>query len=98
MRKRELVAAIASDVGLTYDQVEAVLDHAFAHLANELVAGGRLEVRGFGVFAVATQKGRKLYVPKTGKTITLPPRRTVRFTELEDLRRRLNPAPVANDN
>lgn len=98
MRKRELVASIATEVGLPNDQVRAVLDSAFRHIADELLVGGRFEMRGFGVFNVLTQKERKLYVPKTGQTITIPARRVIRFKEVEGLRRRLNPGPAADDN
>ena len=98
MRKRELVAAIAAEVGLANGQVDAVLDAAFRHLADELVAGGRLEVRDFGVFGVVARKARNLYVPKTGQTIAIPARRGVQFTELAALHTRLNPDPVANDH
>ena len=90
MRTRELVAAIAADTGLTHDQVQAVLVAAFHHLADELVAGGRLEVRNFGIFDVVAHEPRQLHVPKTGQTIALPARRTVRFRELKALRDRLN--------
>jgi nucleoid DNA-binding protein len=94
MRKRELVSAIAVETELTDGQVEAVLDATFRHLADELVAGGRFEVRDFGVFDVIARKARKLYVPKTGQTITLPARRGVRFAEFPALHARLNPEPT----
>jgi nucleoid DNA-binding protein len=97
MRKRELVSAIAVETGLTNGQVESVLDGVFRHLADELVAGGRFEVRDFGVFDVIARKARQLYVPKTGRTITLPARRGVRFAELPVLYGRLNPGPPADD-
>lgn len=77
MRKRELVAAIAAEVGLANDQVRAVLDSAFGHIADELLESGRLEIRSLGVFNVLTQKERQQFVPKTGQTITIPARRPV---------------------
>lgn len=91
MRKRELVAAIVGDLNMPADLVGQVLDRAFARIADELVAGGRFEVRGFGVFNVPTLKGRKIYVPKTGQTIAIPARRVARFKEAKTLRERLNP-------
>jgi nucleoid DNA-binding protein len=97
VRKRELVSAIAAEVGLANDQVEAVLDSAFAHIANELIAGGRFEIRSLGVFNVLTQKARKQYVPKTGQTITIPARRVIRFKEVAAIKRRLNPLLVASE-
>ncbi len=91
MRKRELVAAVAQDLGMPNAQVGQVLDRAFARIADELVAGGRLEVRGFGVFVVLSLPARKTYVPKTGQTINIPARRGARLKETKDLRERLNP-------
>ncbi len=91
MRKRELVAAIAAEVDLDHDQVRAVLDSAFRHIADTLVDHGRFEIRSLGVFNVQLQKERQLFVPKTGQTITLPARRMIKFKEVEALRHRLNP-------
>lgn len=97
MRKRELVAAIAQELELPTAQVGQVLDRTFARIADELVAGGRFEIRGFGVFVVLSLPARKTYVPKTGQTVSIPARRVARFKETKGLRERLNPTREPGD-
>lgn len=98
MRKRELVAAISDDVGLPPRDVAKVLGSLFGRMADTLLAEERFAITGFGVFHVQHQKERRTYVPKRKTTVVVPARRTIKFREVKELRERLNPRPVANDN
>ena len=67
-------------------------------VAEALVAGERIEIRGFGSFTLHAHAPRTARNPKTGETLRLPARRAVRFKAGKSLRERVNgsahhPAP-----
>jgi integration host factor subunit beta len=83
-------------------EVEAIVHAVFACMAESLVAGKRIELRGFGVFSVRTRRARTGRNPKTGQSVSIPERRTLSFAAGKELRERLNapvpqppPAPLA---
>ena len=63
-----------------------VVDLVFETLAGTLAEGGRVEIRGFGSFAVHGQKGRRFVNPKTGKAVDLPDGHRVVFKPGKDLK------------
>jgi nucleoid DNA-binding protein len=89
--RRELATDVADKLDLPARSIHLVLDTALALLIEELVQSGRLEWRGLGTFTVRTYPARKIHVPATGKTVTLPPRRSVNFKPSARLRARLVP-------
>jgi len=72
--------------------VSAVLDEIVATLAH----GGRVELRGFGTFAVKLREGRVGRNPKTGATVHVPEKKIPLFRQGNEIRKRLNSvAPIA---
>lgn len=92
MRKRELASVIARDLDLQPGDVARVIDALFARLTDDLLEQRRFEIGDFGTFNLHDLKPRRVYVPKRKETIVIPARRTVKFREVGELRRRLNPA------
>ena len=86
MNKTELVDAISRDSGLTkLDSDKAV--NAFVKVVEAaLKKGDDVSLVGFGSFSVkatASRSGRNF---KTGKTIEIPPRKSVRFKPGKNLK------------
>lgn len=98
MRKRELVGAIARDVGLPPRAVAKVVEHLFSRMADTLLEEGRFEITGFGIFNIQDLKERRTYVPKRKQTVVIPARRAIKFREVKELRERLNPHTMATEN
>ena len=67
--------------------VGAVLDEVVAALAH----GIRVELRGFGTFAVKVREGRVGGNPKTGATVRVPEKKIPVFRQGREIRKRLNP-------
>jgi len=67
--------------------VSAVLDEIVAALAR----GDRVELRGFGTFAVKVREGRVGRNPKTGTTVPVPEKKFPYFRQGHEIRKRLNP-------
>lgn len=73
----------ASDIELA---VKALLDHLSATLAR----GDRIEIRGFGSFAVRHREPRVARNPRTGAPVSLDARHVPYFRAGKELRERVN--------
>src|SRR5262245_58567821 len=60
-------------------------------MVDALRDGQRIEIRGFGSFAVRQRRPREARNPKTGQKVSVPQRRSLSFTVGKELRDRLNP-------
>ncbi|HRR33953.1 MAG TPA: HU family DNA-binding protein [Kiritimatiellia bacterium] len=80
LTKRELVAQIASETGLTQIEVFNVVQKTLDGIIDALGAGKHVEFREFGVFEVTTRKARIGRNPnKPEDVVMIPVRRVVKF-------------------
>ncbi|MDR3176358.1 MAG: HU family DNA-binding protein [Desulfovibrio sp.] len=81
MTKAELVQKIHARSGLaTKTQAESALDALVAVLTEAMKAGDQVSFTGFGSFKVAKRAARKGRNPRTGKEISIPAGKAVKFT------------------
>ena len=66
--------------------VREILDH----MVSSLVEGKRIEIRGFGSFAINVRPARVGRNPKTGDSVLVPEKRVPHFKCGKDLKLRLN--------
>src|SRR5712692_12049614 len=71
--------------------VETIVHTIFESMLNTLRREQRIEIRGFGSFAVKVRDPRDGRNPKTGQKVSVPRRRIPYFTVGKELRDRLNP-------
>jgi integration host factor subunit beta len=92
MTRSELVILVADRLPyLTQKDTEIIVDTIFDRMVECLAEGERIEIRGFGSFAVkrrATREGRN---PKTGETLHIPAKRMPHFKIGKELYERINP-------
>lgn len=76
MNKTELVKALAKHTDLSQakaaDVVDALFDAENGLIANQLKAGDKLVIPGFGSFFSRKREARSARNPATGKTIDVP--------------------------
>ncbi|NDC23378.1 MAG: integration host factor subunit beta [Proteobacteria bacterium] len=77
--KRDMAERIAEKCGITGLQAKAIVQHTLDELMATLVSEGRIELRNFGVFNVVESKARKARNPRTGETVMIEARKTVKF-------------------
>ncbi len=92
MIKSELILKIAEQNPHLYEQdaadiVNAILDT----VADALVQGDRVELRGFGVFTAKRRGARAGRNPRSGGTVAVPERVFPMFKTSREMLRRLNP-------
>ena len=91
MTKSELIARlaerypqlVAKDADFT---VKTLLDA----MTDALIAGQRLEIRGFGSFATNSRPPRIGRNPKSGETVVVPGKRVPHFKAGKELRERVD--------
>ncbi|KGN93432.1 HU family DNA-binding protein [Porphyromonas canoris] len=86
MNKTELIAAIAEKAGLTKTDSKKALDAFQTVVKDEMKAGNKVAIIGFGTFSVTKREKRTGTNPRTKERITIPAKSTVRFkpgSELE---------------
>lgn len=90
MTKADLVDKIAAQSGLTKVASEKALAAFLAAVKDVLLEEGKLNLTGFGTFAVETRKERKGRNPRTGATITIPASKVVKFRPGRKLKDMIN--------
>ncbi len=69
----QLTGYLKKDIGLAVDII-------LETMAQALVEGQRVEIRGFGSFEARQRKAKVSKNPKTEKVMNIPPRKTLHFT------------------
>ncbi len=79
MNKAELIDAIASGADLTKADAKKALDAFIGATTDALKNGDRVALVGFGSFSVTEREARQGRNPQTGKVITIPAKKVVKF-------------------
>ncbi len=92
MLKRNLVAQLEQRFPQHFKRdLETVVDLVFDVMTSALREGRRIEIRGFGSFAIHRQKGRRFVNPKTGTYTICPSSQRIVFKAGKDLKTDLGP-------
>ena len=91
MTKSELIEALAR----RHDQlhardVELSVKTLLEHMSGALASGERIEIRGFGSFALHYRPPRVGRNPNTGESVPLPGKYVPHFKPGKELRERVN--------
>jgi len=89
--KADIVEYLAGNVeGMTKKQAAEAFDAVFAAIGGGLRKNERVQVPGFGSFAVSKRGARKGRNPATGEAITIKASKNVRFKAGKVLKDALN--------
>jgi len=89
MLKKELVNEVSNELSLHKNDVTTALDIMLNTMESALKEDRRIELRGFGSFAVRKRKARCTKNPKTGTIMNIPERKTIHFTMSKSLKEAL---------
>ena len=92
--KTELIASVAQKTELTKKDAEKAVKAVFDTVAEELAAGGKVQVIGFGTFEVRERAAREGRNPQNGKTITIKASKSPAFKAGKGLKEQVNAAPA----
>ncbi len=87
MNKSELILALAKKENLTKQKAEEVVNTIFDSMTEALLAGDRIEIRGFGSFVVREYESYTGRNPKTGESISVSPKKLPFFKVGKELKK-----------
>ena len=90
MNKTQFVDAVAQKAGMSKREAEAAVNAMTAVIADELKAGEKVQLIGFGTFEVKTRAARSGRNPKTGETITIAASKAPAFSAGKALKDAVN--------
>ena len=79
MNKTELVEKIAAGAGLSKVDAKKALDATVAAIKDALVKGDKIQLVGFGTFAVSERPAREGINPATKEKITIAAKKVAKF-------------------
>src|SRR3954454_3569139 len=92
MLKSELIARIAEQNPHLYERdVEAIVNAILGTITAALVRGDRVELRGFGIFAVKKRDARTGRNPRNGGEVAVSEKVVPTFKTSRDMHHQLNP-------
>ena len=90
MNKSQLIEALAKKEDLALRKAEEVVNTVFEEMAEALIQGDRVEIRGFGSFKPKQYGGYKGRNPKTGEVIDVTPKTLPFFKVGKELKERVD--------
>jgi DNA-binding protein HU-beta len=79
MNKTDLIDAVATRSNTTKAQTVTMLNGLLEVIQESLAGGDNVQLVGFGTFSVTERASREGRNPATGKTMTIPAKKVVKF-------------------
>lgn len=79
MNKTEFISAVSEKSGLSKNDAKKAVEAFIETVSNEMQAGGKIALLGFGSFSVTEKAARKGVNPKTKQPIEISARKAVKF-------------------
>ena len=79
MIKIDIVNRVSEKTGLNKSKADLAVEALLKAMKDALLRSERIELRGFGVFAVKNRKTGPGRNPRTGEVVAIAPGKTVRF-------------------
>lgn len=80
MTKSDLIAKLVQrHLYMSVQDASIVVDSLLDSLAETLSSGGKVELRGFGIFGVKIREARAAKNPRTGEVLNIGRRRAIFF-------------------
>jgi len=79
MNKRQLVAAVAADTGISEKQVGTVVTTFLDRITSAVAGADEVNLKGFGKFSMKERKARQGRNPATGEPLEIGPVKLAKF-------------------
>ena len=100
MTKADLIEGLSNKLGMNKGEAEKAVNIVLDDIIGALKQGERVNISGFGTFAVSMREARTGRNPKTGESIEIAASRSAKFKPGKQLKDSLNeslaPAHTAN--
>ncbi len=89
MNKKTLIELVRKDTQLTEQESTRVVTQLLEGITSTLSSGGKVDLRGFGMFSITKRAARKGRNITTGEVIEIPVRNAVSFRASKTLKRKI---------
>lgn len=90
MKKAELIAAMAAKAGMKKTDAQKALEAFIDVVSEELVAGEKVQITGFGTFEVSERAAREGRNPQSGETMMIAASKSPKFKAGKVLKDKVN--------
>jgi integration host factor subunit beta len=91
MTKSELIKKlVAKFPSLKEREIENILNLILKEISASLIAGDRVELRGFGAFSIRTREPRLARNPRTGEKVKVAARKAIYYRAGKELKELVN--------
>ncbi len=90
MNKLELISALKTEANISKAEAAKVVKIFFDNMAEAMVRGDRVEIRGLCSFFVKNYKSYAGRNPKTGDRVNIKPKKLPFFKSGKELKERVN--------
>jgi len=90
MTKADLIESLATKLDFQRSLAERAVNTMFEDIESALQKGDKVNISGFGTFAVSARKARTGRNPKTGEPIDIPASKSAKFKAGKSLKDKLN--------
>jgi integration host factor subunit beta len=88
--KQDLISDVSKSTGVTQADVKLAVEEFLTAVADTLIKGSNIEIRGFGTFLTKVRKPRPARNPKTGDVVPLKERTVPLFKFSSELKKKIN--------
>ena len=92
MTKADLIEGLSNKLGMNKGEAEKAVNIMLEDIISALKQGERVNISGFGTFAVSMREARTGRNPKTGESIEISASRSAKFKPGKQLKDSLNDA------
>jgi integration host factor subunit beta len=90
MNKTKLIEKVSERVRIPSNAARVIVNTIFDSMRESLEKGERIEIRGFGTFAIREYGAHKGRNPKTGKSVDVPLKKFPHFKVGRELKETVN--------
>ena len=90
MNKSELIKTLAEETNIPFDDASLVVNTFIDAMKKSLIAGERIEIRGFGSFKIKEYGGYAGRNPKTGESVSVISKRLPFFRAGKEFKEFIN--------
>jgi integration host factor subunit beta len=89
MTRSDLIEKLAIEKNISNAVSEQIITEIFGSMTETLIAGSRIEIRGFGSFDIRKYEGYTGRNPKTGTQTEVKPKKSPFFKTGKELKERI---------
>ncbi|MFZ4856772.1 MAG: HU family DNA-binding protein [Desulfuromonadaceae bacterium] len=90
MNKSDMITILAEKKSVPLKVSEEIINTIFNSMTDTMIAGGKIEIRGFGSFVIKEYAGYSGRNPKSGLAVEVKPKKSPFFKVGKELKERVD--------